>query len=806
MSIGNKAQSLFELKKLDTAVPNFFVVPTSAYDRYVVTKNMDPADRSFIMKELDKISSATWIVRSSSTKEDGSQHSFAGLFESYMDIQTKEQVVEAIMKCWQSVTSERVLKYSQRIGLTVADIQMAVIVQEFVEPDWAGVLFTAHPTTGNDKQMLIEACQGRGERLVSGHVNPSRFILPWFGSLESIQVENLENIQVDLPTMNKLRGLGQKVQAHYGKPQDIEFAVKNGKIYLVQSRDITRIQFSPEMGEWTTADFRDGGVSSEVVSPLMWSLYERIFSSSMPNYFYKLKMLTQEQVKAVKWYEVFYGRPYWNLAAVKDIMKTLPGFNERNFDQDLSIPAAYEGDGVTTPLTLSGLLRAIPTLFALDREFKLQEKRSDDLLKNFGAIEERYLGLKLTDLSDTDLHNIFKQLVDEDYVFVESEYFQTIYNASNAKMEFMSELNKCRKIDSTLEYVHLIADLGQMGATQPPRDLAEICKKLKSAASIQQISELLKKNGDVTRQDLNSLPKDLAKELTGFIDNYYYHSERELDLRVPRWSENVRFILTTLKTLMESENINRLSDLSAHKTSTYQLALAKMRSAHTKTLSGWIPGQWLSVEKKLNRVRRFLWMREEIRSLSTRMYYFIRVFALELAKRRALDDIFYCSYQELLLLSGDQISIEELRNIAQDRKLYALGYRDYTNPNEIGYRYNHVQSLTPAPLGAQTTLTGIGCSAGRVKAAARVLRDISEAENLQSGEILVVRFTDPGWTPLFSLASGVVCETGGLLSHAALISREYGIPSVLNVSKATTHIKDGQSIEIDGTRGEVYLL
>jgi pyruvate,water dikinase len=169
--------------------------------------------------------------------------------------------------------------------------------------------------------------------------------------------------------------------------------------------------------------------------------------------------------------------------------------------------------------------------------------------------------------------------------------------------------------------------------------------------------------------------------------------------------------------------------------------------------------------------------------------------------------IFYSSHTDLLQLAANELPLDEFLVRAHQNMDYAHGFEKYSNPNEIGYRYN---VLTPHPCSGASyeapTLQGIGCSAGKIKAKARVITDISQSSRLKSGEILVTHFTDPGWTPLFSLASGVICETGGLLSHAALISREYGIPSVLNVKDATTSIKDGQEIEIDGTCGEVYLV
>lgn len=809
IEVGNKARSLIELTQLGLPIPGFFVIPTFFYSDFINAEepHLSEDRRQWILSEVQKLKPGRYVVRSSSTKEDGNKLSFAGIFESYMDLQTPNEIVDAIIQCWCSVFSDRVINYSNKFNVDVRDIRMAVIVQEFIEPDLAGVLFTAHPTLGHDREMVIEACRGRGERLVSGHVTPSSYRISWGRELTLVEVKDHEGLCLNEGLIESLREWGQKIQAHYGKPQDIEFVVKDGQIFIVQSRDITRIQFSPEMGEWTTADFRDGGVSSEVVSPLMWSLYDRIFSSSLPAYFFKIKLISKRQLEEIRWYQVFYGRPYWNLKALKEVMAALPGFNEKNFDQDLSIPATYEGDGQVTPMTISGVFRALPTVFSLDKEFKQQLKRSRQILKDFRLIEQKYLCLPLEKLSDADFSVAFCHLIETDHWRLESEYFQTIYNASNAKMEFLNDFKKYKKLNSDLEYIHLISDLGDLAATRPPHDLKLLAEKYRTSGLIDSITEVLKQEGSLTPASLEKLPQDFAQDVISFSKKYYYHSERELDLRVPRWSEDFRFILSTFRSLLSGAASSNSEQLAKHKADIFHEAKEKLIRTYDRASFKWIPGVLNSTFKKLERVREFLRLREEIRDLSTRVYYFIRQFSLELARRKLSgfeDLIFYADVEEVLAFCRGELKREEFIEATRNRQLYAHGYRNYKNPNEIGARYNGAKTSVMTPTGSQL-LSGIGCSAGRIRSRARVIKDISESHQLQAGEILVVRFTDPGWTPLFSLASGVVCETGGLLSHAALISREYGIPSVLNVSAATSQIQDGQVIEIDGTRGEVYL-
>lgn len=804
-SVGGKASSLLRLQEAGFPVPSFAIIPTDIFKRARDNQFAAIPDEfeSELSKTLKIFSNASVAVRSSASKEDGSLQSFAGLFETYLDVKGEDEIKTSILKCWRSTKTERTQKYCEKNGIKVDELEMAVVIQEYIEPDFAGVLFTINPITGDDKEILIEACPGSGEKLVSGLINPSRFVLNRFDKKLFKEVQDSLQINPQEKILHELKRLALKIQAHYGSPQDIEFAVKNDKVFILQSRPVTRIQFSGEMGEWTTSDFRDGGVSSAVVSPVMWSLYEKIFATTLPQYFVKLKLITEEEASRITWYKVFYGRPYWNLRAVKDIQETLPGYVERNFDTDMALPINYEGEGVTTGFSVKGVMKALPVLGALHKEYQLQKKRSEHLIKNFDQIENHYLSLDLKKMSDSELFASFRKLIEEDFTYVESEYFQTIYNASNAKLEFSDEFKFYKKIDPSLEFVNLISELGELKVTGPAHFLTDLRKAWpqRNPEARQVLKALLEKKSAIRLDDLK-MDSYLHERFSFFCKNYYFHSERELDLLVPRWSEDLHFALKTLQTLMET-NISHQPDHLVYKTE-----LARLKRAHQKSWKKIIPGQLGGVLEKLNRIRDFLWLREEVRDRSTRMYFFIRLHLLELGSRTGLHDhIFYLSWQDILAFIDKKLTAEDLQSLAGETRLYAEGYRNFKNKNEIGLRFNQANWKTKSQtINGKASFFGIGCSAGVIKGKACVITDISEASKLRPDEIMVVPFTDPGWTPLFSLAAGVVTETGGLLSHAALISREYGIPCVLNINGATESIPHGAMIEIDGNAGRVTLL
>ena len=237
---GGKAAVLLELQAAGFRVPEFCISPT---------------DLAAVVSRLD----VPLAVRSSATVEDGRAASFAGQFSSFLNLYSQADVAAAIDKCRESVQAPSVVEYCQRNGVDPNSLQMEVIVQRMIQPQLAGVAFTVNPVTGAD-EVFVEACEGLADELLAGR----KAALPGDHQL----------VKKYYP---KIEATARAIQRHFGAPQDIEFAVENESLFILQSRPITRIGFAPDIGEWTNADFRDGGVSSGVCTPLMWSLYDFIW-------------------------------------------------------------------------------------------------------------------------------------------------------------------------------------------------------------------------------------------------------------------------------------------------------------------------------------------------------------------------------------------------------------------------------------------------------------------------------------------------------------------------------------------------
>ena len=709
--VGRKTAVLLELERAGFRVPKTLVSP----------------------KDLSAAVAAVGFpiaVRSSATVEDGKKASFAGQFESILNLETLEQVEAAVAAVKASASAPSVVEYCKKSGIDPASVRMEVIVQRLIRPELAGVAFTVNPVTGAE-EVVVEAVAGLADKLLAGEAQP----LP---ASDPLVVKHRPAIEA----------VARRVQRHYGCPQDIEFAVEGGEVWLLQARPITRIAFSADVGEWTNADFRDGGVSSDVVTPLMWSLYDLVWERALPDYLCDMR-LSDGQFQAGR---LFFGRPYWNLGAVKACLAKLPGFVERAFDEDLSVEIQYEGPGLVTPFTLGGILRAIPTARAMTRIFAEQE-----------AFDRRFLhpaskdGIEATvarwkDVPEgataAELARRLGELVDGPFRATELGYFRTIFCASIAKLDFKDGFPQ--------------ADVVALSAALPPLRHLAPTRALREAA---------------TRG---------ATDVEAIIQQFGHHSRRELDLRAPRWDEDRGFVEELLAQYRKGAAAGEDP----------RPAYERARLAERAKVWLWSRG---SFDRKLDRLRLFVWLREEMRDCSSRMYHIIRKHVLALAAARGLgDDAFFMTWRELV--------DDDRSNIARARETYE-SYRRFKAPNEIGSRFAF-GAARPTPAGDAATgnvIQGIGASPGTARGVARVARTVEEAARVERGAILVCPFTDPGWTPVLDRVAGVVTETGGLLSHAAVICREYGIPAVLGISGATERIADGRTVVLHGSQGRVEL-
>ena len=781
---GGKSKNLHELKKAGIRVPDGFTL--------VMEKGFEATgSREEILSAIRSIGGYPVAVRSSALMEDLVGASFAGLYESFLNVSSDEELMVKIQQVSESSRGERVKSYLKTKGLDDQEPTVHVLIQKMVPAKYAGVYFTLHPNEGKEEEGYVEICSGLGENLVSGKVNPSHYRL----AIESAKIlEKTISDQGDGLTQvhaTALRDAGLLIAALFGVPQDIEFAVDSDEtLWILQARPITQIRWRSDVEEFTNADFKDGGVSASVCTPMMYSLYEAAMQKSMQAYFQSIKLLSRKSEQKT-WIRSFYGRAYWNASEVKRQVFKIPGFREQEFDLDLGIQKDYGPQGpYVVPLTPATLIPVIPAAIAVEREYALQLERTENYFDRFyaprrKALEESKSKLKL------------EEWVNEVLVFqaqVEVDYFLTIYNNTNLQSDFKKRMLKVgnqlgRAFDFTILYSG-VEGISHLKAQQAFGALLRLAQTL----------------------GLNS--NEFKQNFSRYLADFGFHADRELDLACPRWSEVPEVILHRMKELLQGgtlpESLLNPEKRAKEQHQHFVAEMEKWATLWSSKVKFFSARRWRAIEKDLERVRLYLRRREEMREGSTKAYALVRSALLELGAKwthegrlKNPEEIFYLTVSEV---RSSSLMNEEMITKIKFRKLFLEGLRNLVPPNEMGFGIKGVQTTQWSTLSGEKTLKGLGCSPGTFEGTVRVITDLERAYELKRGEILVTRFTDPGWTTVLSLVGGVVTEVGGLLSHAAVIGRELGVPAILNLPQATELLKNGDQIRMDGSSGVIQLL
>ena len=816
--LGNKGKFLLLMKQNGFNVPDGFVLDSDTYDETVkgepekvITKTLDglnkdnlketvaklqalfdgiklPAKTSDEIKDLVK-ADKLYAVRSSGTKEDLDEFSFAGQYQTFLN--TKPEDVEArVIDCYKSMFSEIILSYLVNRKIDTSELKMSVVVQEMVQSDKSGICFTIDPVTGNDKTMLIEVSEGLGEDIVSGKTVPEQYHYNWYDNKEIDRAEGSKLISAE--NVEKYAKVFAGIQQQFGYPCDIEFAIKDDELFILQSRRITKLNYSGINDIWSTADFKDGGVSATVCTPYMWSLYEYIWEYSLRRFIVDSKILKDEQLPK-KLGEMYYGRCYWNLTAVKKAMEQIVGYKEKEFDNEYGIVGDYEGDGKVTGATPKVLCHLIPIVI---EQNKLLKDRRENSERYKQELLDLYYGYKkhLDEGTIDDITKEFYKITHETYLRSETTYFHQIFINTIHQSLYKDSL---LKYVSESEYLSLLASIDNISHLLPFYDMWDITRKIRS-------------NEETAKYWKDNSAEDIAKNLDSgkfelplvrkLIDDYGYHSDKELDITYPCYYEEPQVMISMVKDMALLDDSYSPESDKERGVAVYTEILNNLK----KNVSA---GKYKKIASKVTNMRKMLWWREEFRDVSTRFYYMLRMYTIEYAKKlvsdgvlEKLDDVWFLKVGNLWDYIGGNKTKEDLNDIITRNKFYYNAYRNYISDNEIGHNFRVISESAN-----KNSIRGLGANNGKITGTARVIEDFTQIDRLQEGDILVTRFTDTGWTPKFAILSGIVTEYGGILCHAAIVSREYGIPAIVCCKDAMSKISDGQTITIDGSTGVVTI-
>ncbi|MBQ8728201.1 MAG: phosphoenolpyruvate synthase [Oscillospiraceae bacterium] len=729
-----------------------------------------------------------YAVRSSGIKEDLSGLSFAGQYDTFINMCGIDEIADAVAKCYLSTYSETVLSYFAANGIPADEAGMSVIIEEMVDSDVSGVAFTINPISGNDKEILIEATKGQGENLVSGKVNAERYSYNWWDREVTLMSGELLTEQ----NVKEIADKAIRIQALFGYPCDIEFAYENGELFILQARAITKILYGGISDQWTTADFKDGGVSATVCTPYMWSLYEYIWESEFRKFLTESKILKPKEVDK-KLGDMFYGRPYWNLSVAKAAMSKVPGYKERDFDNELGVKITYEGDGVTTSVTPKTLI-SIAKMASMQKKIvkernKNAEKIKADLLLRY----EDYFENKDSDFSSDEIKEKWRKLVFTDYLDSESAYFRQIFINTIHQSLYK---DKILKYTTQGGYFTLIGGLDNVSHLLPFYEIWNISRIIRTDENA--YSFWTEKSADEINENLSDAP--FGDMVLSYIEKFGYHSKKELDVTYPSFYEDVKTVINDVK------NTCILGDECSPEKDSLRLG-EEFRKEMEKVRNNASSSAYKKFEKTVTEMRNMLWWREELRDVSTRFYCIIRAYTLRLSEvlvnegiLTSTSDIWYTKIEDIKNLLDKKINKDDLMKIIARNKIYYSSFRNFTSENEIGSSFGNGEVKK-----SDNALSGIGCSCFKATGTARIVRSLDETDRLREGDILITKFTDTGWTGKFAMLGGIVTEYGGILCHAAIVSREYGIPCVVCAENATKLIRDGETITINGETGEIIL-
>lgn len=765
---GGKINGLINLIASGFAVPKGFILTSQDILELISHENSDYLTTLSEKIEPDK----TYIVRSSAFLEDGTDASFAGQYQSVGNCRGSEAIIQAIHTCLQATENSTLEAYLSDRKLANDNLPFALLVQEQVAADFSGVSFTCHPSQSDDQLWFLEYVEGLGEQLVSGHKVPYSCCWNWFEEITITENQLLSNQQLE-----KIRALTLAISQQAGKPMDIEFCLSDQEIYFLQARPMTRLGQIAKDGRLTTANYRDGGVAAQACPHLMWSLHRYSWQSSLEAFLLQHHLVKKDELAPL--IKLCYARPYWNLGMVKKAMEQIPGYIEQEFDDELGVEKNYQGTGFKsrwTPSSVSHLLQVALSLNKTTRQWQRDNKvNMEKLLVRYHELDKQLS----ENLSPKQIESIWLELITKDYLQAEKSYFWQVFINT---VQLSLKKNQLLKWLNIEEFLALIADLGNVSHLKPMKALRQIVTIIQSDPAL--LAEWVSSSPDILLGQLSQAREDMRK-IRAFLARYGYHSARELNLLESSFSENPLFIIQQLQQMLTQSSQSSASQ--------------KNLTVEIQTRLG--NRKWKKVQKEIAFLRNLLWWREEWKDISTRYYHLIRQWTLKLADAylevgwlEEREDLFYCQWEEIKECIEEKITPQELEEKNRNNRIYCHIYQGTNIPGDL-----FDKGAVPVANKGETSdcLYGLNASSGWVQGPVRVLEQVADLQDVQAGEILVTRYTDTGWTLVFSKIAGLVTETGGILCHASIVAREYGIPALVCVKGAREQLKTGMIVTLN---------
>jgi phosphohistidine swiveling domain-containing protein len=766
--VGGKAAALGALRRAGLPVPDGFCISIEVAREGIDTHWAAVADA---YRQLTSDGRAV-AVRSSGVAEDSARASFAGQYETILNVQDVVALRSAIEQCWRAASSPRVRAYLAQYGYEDGDERLPLLVQRQVPATVSGVLFTSDPLCGSDEEMLIEAGSGTGEALVSGRTVPVRYRVSRQGRVRALSSQEL----LTPVQCRVLAELGARIEHVLGPGQDVEWAVVGQQVYVLQARPITRSELCLPLSQlWTRANV--GEVLPHAITPLTWA----VFQATLLNQPALAEEESDDCEGESRGIIRVHGRAYIRLDCLLDSFCYLPSVTPQVIGQVLGVnlPAAHF---YARPTGLS--VRLAQGAFVLD---------ALGLLPRLAGMVGR-----MPSPPSVSSGNLVRLMAWTARCF--RLHLKCTAYAIGAFGLLDHLLNQWIPDEAEIILPQILTGSDDLQTAAQGVSLWRLAKQVKQNPAWRQILEA-GLSWPATAQELSGVDGGLEflKTFQAFMETNGARAAGEFELAVPRWREDPSFVLGVLRKYLETQETTLDRDGSTPRHRRRQQAVSRIKASLR-------PLQKRIFVRLLASYSNYTTLRENVKYRLMEGYALIRQIFLEmgtdLAARGSLDkagDIFFLTPSEALALNAGQELAREANTLLAERQVQHANWESLDPPTLI----TDDERELAWPQG--DALTGIGCSPGTVEGIARVLSDPSEAHMLRPGEILVALHTDPGWTPLFLSCKAVVTEIGGFLSHGATVAREYGIPAVVNVRGATSMIRAGDWITVDGSKGTVVL-
>ncbi|TVY07741.1 phosphoenolpyruvate synthase [Paenibacillus cremeus] len=777
-----------------------------------------------------------YAVRSSATAEDLPMASFAGQQDTYLNVRGEAQLLQAIRKCWASLFTDRAISYRAKNRFDHRAVLLSVVVQRMVFPEVSGILFTADPISGHRGTVSIDASFGLGEALVSGLVSADLYqvrsgaIFAKKIARKKIAIYSLSEggtVTKELPEAEQerqalgdaqiveLAALGEKIKRHYGSEQDIEWCYAAGRFYIVQSRPITslyplaHVAVQPGESPHLLVSFGHQQMMTEAMKPMGLSLIRTMFP------FGKASVRAESELTATAG-----GRVYIDITKLfalkparekfplimRNIDEMMASAVEQYVQQETFIRGIPPQPGLKKSIVgFIGpiLLRAVRNiLFAPIAEARPKVeafvensvRRGREGLSGISGAERI---IRIQEQIGSFMRSAFANLLPYPLAgMLSSRLLRVLISKwlGEEASDLMAVLNRSLPGNVTSEMGLMIGDLADAARPYP------------------QVVELIR-SGDPQRF------RERLRQVEGgeafgaawdrFMGLYGMRCPGEIDVTRPRWRDDPSTLLPSIDSHMRSQQPGEHRAKFAQGAAEAEAAIREVVARLRKQPFGSVKAKLLS--RLMYAFRSLMGLREHPKYMMIQHFGMIREGLLDEGRSlvqkgvlQSADEVLFLSLDELLQLTQGQ-GPSELAKLLEQRKADLTRYRELSPPRLMtseGEILNGRRKQQDAPEGA---LLGTPVSAGVIEGIARVVLRPEHA-NLNKGEIMIAPFTDPGWTPLFHSAIGLVMEVGGLMTHGAVVAREYGLPAVVGIDNATKLIRDGDRIRLDGTRGYVLVL